>query len=78
MQHGRVVRGHLLRRYKRFLADVLVGDGPPSTDVLAAAASTTVHCPNTGPMIGLLDRFGTCANLTLAPCAAGQCTIADG
>lgn len=59
MQHGRVVRGHLIRRYKRFLADVLVGDGPPSAEEAALGAATTVHCPNTGPMVGLLDRCMT-------------------
>ncbi|MEO1002266.1 MAG: DNA/RNA nuclease SfsA [Cyanobacteria bacterium J06638_7] len=53
---GPLVEGVLLRRYKRFLADVeLLQPGPAE---VPAGAVVTAHCANTGPMTGVLHPGG--------------------
>ncbi|MBM5828157.1 MAG: DNA/RNA nuclease SfsA, partial [Cyanobacteria bacterium M_surface_7_m2_040] len=53
---GPLVEGRLIRRYKRFLADVeLLEPGPGGEP---AGTEVTAHCPNTGPMTGVLHPGG--------------------
>lgn len=59
VQHCSVVRGQLLRRYKRFLADVSLNQDPSCSGTHKNSESTTVFFPNTGPLPGLLDRCTT-------------------
>ena len=40
-----LIKGKLVKRYKRFFADIKVNKN-----------IVTAHCPNTGSMKGLLDR----------------------
>lgn len=42
-QYSPLIQGHLIKRYKRFLADIELDTG----EII------TAHCPNTGPMTGI-------------------------
>jgi len=67
------VRATLLRRYKRFLADVHLEQAPAPSGGGASlpppVATTTVHCPNTGPMIGLIEHLPAPARLSVSQSA---------
>ena len=41
----KLIKGKLIKRYKRFFVDVKLDK-----------KTVTAHCPNTGSMMGLLDR----------------------
>ena len=40
-----LIKGKLIKRYKRFFIDIKVNN-----------TTLTAHCPNTGSMMGLLDK----------------------
>ncbi|MFO7710380.1 MAG: DNA/RNA nuclease SfsA [Candidatus Woesearchaeota archaeon] len=50
MKIGPVYKGKLVRRYKRFLADITLDDG----------TQITAHCPNSGSMKTLSDAGNVC------------------
>lgn len=53
---GPLVEGVLVKRYKRFLADVELLEPGPSGEPVGTVV--TAHCPNTGPMTGVLHPGG--------------------
>lgn len=53
---GPLVEGRLIKRYKRFLADVELLEPGPNGE--APGTQVTAHCPNTGPMTGVLHPGG--------------------
>ncbi|TDH71533.1 hypothetical protein CCR75_002174 [Bremia lactucae] len=54
LHYPNLVPARLIRRYKRFLADVVLLDKTSKIE-LTDQEEVTVYCPNTGPMVGLLD-----------------------
>ena len=56
LELGPLVEGVLLKRYKRFLADVELQEAGPGGET--AGTVVTAHCPNTGPMTGVLHPGG--------------------
>jgi len=48
-----LIRGRLLRRYKRFLADVLLEEGPNGGGQKDNGREVVAHCANPGSMLGL-------------------------
>ena len=48
-----LIKGKLIKRYKRFFADIKVNN-----------STLTAHCPNTGSMLGLLEKNNEAVSYT--------------
>lgn len=67
-----LTHGRLVRRYKRFLADIILDDG----------SEVVVHCTNSGSMKSLVDRCahssGFCCGSTVIPDWSGSSPLQTG
>lgn len=69
-----VLTGRLLRRYKRFLADVELEHDAPG--IGAAGEVVVAHCPNTGSLLGCLaDRARVVLRDSQDPARKLRCTL---
>lgn len=69
-----VIAGRLVRRYKRFLADVELEED--AAGIGAAGDVVTAHCPNTGTLLGCLaDRARVVLRDSRDPARKLRCTL---